>query len=307
MIWKLLNRRQAARLTLPRTFTRDTMYSLIDAMLDPSEDCKHSHVLLDFSRLELIQVGGVATLSNMIEASRKAGVKVAFEGAQLCKAAPFLTGAGFIAQYCGGEAVKTRRGAPHAPLRLVEYSRSANYLLNELVPWLGSILSVEDRALATIKVCFEEIFNNIEDHSTVNVGCSCAYFDKAQKQITICISDIGVGIPRNVRSKMKLGSDQAAIAMACQQGFTTQTTPRNMGAGLHVLITNVVARNGGSVIIHSGSGIYSSVRGSGRSVKKTGRPSRGFYPGTLIYVTLDTSQFVPDEIEEKFEWELSEF
>lgn len=307
MIWKLLNRRQAARLTLPHTFTRDTMYSLIDAMLDPGEDCRHSHILLDFSKLEQIQVGGIATLSNMIEASRKAGVKVDLQGVSACKAAPFLEGAGFIAQYYRGASVGTKRNAPHAPLRLVEYSRSASYLLSELVPWLGSILKVEDRALATIKVCFEEIFNNIEDHSSVNVGCSCAYYDRAEKQITICISDIGVGIPKNVRSKMEIGTDQGAIAMACQQGFTTQTTPRNMGAGLHVLITNVVARNGGSVIIHSGSGIYSCVRERAGVVKRTGRAARGFYPGTLIYVTLDIAQFVPDEIEEKFEWELSEF
>ena len=49
-----------------------------------------------------------------------------------------------------------------------------------------------------------------------------------------------MGIPQNVRAKMGIGSDQAAIAMACQEGFTTKSTPRNMGAGLHVLIRNVV-------------------------------------------------------------------
>ncbi len=306
MIWNILNRRQAVRLTLPVTFTRDTLYSLIDVMLDPAQDCRHSHVVLDFEKLEGIQVGGVATLSNMIEVSRKAGVRVAFANAKSCKAAPFLEGAGFLAQYCEGPEVKTLFGQPHAPLRLVTYTKSASYLLGELVPWLSSILKVEDRALATIKVCFEEIFNNIADHSTVQVGCSCAHYDRSGKQITICISDIGVGIPRNVRSKMEIGTDAGAIAMACQHGFTTQTTPRNMGAGLHVLITNVVARNGGSVIIHSGSGIYSCVREAGQ-VKRTGRKAKGFYPGTLIYITLDTAQFVPDEIEEKFEWELSEF
>lgn len=303
MIWNLINRRQSVRLLLPSTFTRETMYSLIDAMLDPSEDCRHSHVVLDFERLNRIQVGGVATLSNMIEASRKAGVKVEFRNTRGCGATAFLEGTGFLAQYCESPPLKTLHNAPFAPLRLVEYRKSVSYLLNELVPWLSSTLHAKDRELATIKVCFEEVFNNIIDHSTVDVGCSCAHFDRSDNKVMICISDIGVGIPKNVRNRIKINTDQGAIAMACQEGFTTQTTPRNMGAGLHVLITNVVTRNGGSVIIHSGSGIYSCVREPNGRVKKTGRPARGFYPGTLIYVTLDPSTFVPDEIEEEFEWE----
>jgi hypothetical protein len=107
-----------------------------------------------------------------------------------------------------------------------------------------------------------------------------------------------------VREAIKLGSDQAAIAMACQEGFTTKSTPRNMGAGLHILIRNVVHRNHGSVIISSGNGIYSQTYQSGGENKGTGRASPGLYPGTMIYITLSRSDFVPSEIDgEEFTWD----
>lgn len=306
MIWNILGK-QAVRILLPVTFTQDTMYGLIDALLDKNYDCKHEKILLDFQNLNKIQVGGIVLLSNLIEASRKAGVNVKLANSKSCKAANFLDGSGFNSQY-----VDKIKSSSHKltdefmRLQLVEYERSRSYLSGYLIPWISEKLDAEPRALATVKVCFEEIFNNIQDHSTVNVGCSCAHFDHVTKTISICISDIGVGIPHNVRANMKINSDSAAIAMACQQGFTTRSSPRNMGAGLYVLITNIVKRNSGTVKISSGYGIYTSTN-DGIKVKSSGRQAKSSYPGTLIYITLSAKTFVPDETEEKFEWELSEF
>ena len=173
-----------------------------------------------------------------------------------------------------------------------------------MVPWLARVLGQDERALTSLKAGLGEVFNNIKDHSTINVGCSASHFDAAADEITICVADFGIGIPGRVREKIRLATDQAAISMACQQGFSTKTTPRNRGAGLHVLIQNVVARNHGAVIICSGEGIYSAVYDPDKPFKGTGRPAPGRYPGTMIYMRLPRSEFVPDDIDEQeFQWD----
>lgn len=299
-------KRDALEVKLPHTFTRDSLYFVVTKLFEGLE-ARPNKVVLDFANLERIQVGGVAVLSNMIELYKKARIKKEFINVSSCAAKAFLNGAGFLALYSEAELQPGAVSQEFLPLKLVEYARSHSYLNQELVPWIARLLEADVRALSSLKVCFEEIFNNIKDHSTVNVGGSCAHYDEADKKMTICISDFGVGIPTKVRAKMEINTDQGAIAMACQEGFTTRSTPGNMGAGLHVLIRNVVTRNAGSVIIYSGKGIYSCTPGKpGGLVKRTGRPAPhgGLYPGTMIYMTLDMKKFVPSEIDgEEFAWE----
>lgn len=293
------------KVTLPHILTRESVYILVEKMFKGFSD-GHRRVTLDFTNLTRIQVGGVAVLSNMIEIYKKAGIRPKFIKASTCGAASFLDGSGFSMLYLGGAILDNKSRNEFLALKLVEYKRSHSYLDDDLVPWISKILSADVRALSTLKVCFQEIFNNIQDHSTVNIGCSCAHYDQSEEKITICISDFGVGIPNKVRDKMIIGSDHAAIAMACQEGFTTKSTPGNMGAGLHVLIRNVVTRNSGSVIICSGKGVYTCFAETPGKTKRTGRaaPHSCFYPGTLIYVTLYTKKFVPSEIDgEEFIWE----
>lgn len=292
--------------TLPHTFTRDSLYILIGALKDALT--KNSlRIIFDFKNLERIQVGGVAGLSNMIEFCKKAQIKIEFKNTEQCGSATFLKGIGFSDLYFGLSSGHSLVDDQFLKLKSVEYDDSHSYLNTELVPWISRALVLDVRSLSSLKICFEEIFNNIKDHSTVNVGCSCGHYDLTEKKITICISDFGVGIPKKVRSKIKIGSDQAAIAMACQEGFTTRSTPGNRGAGLFVLIRNVVTRNSGTVSICSGTGIYSCSRAPHTgTVKPSSRaaPYSKIYPGTLIYVTLPVEKFVPSEIdEEEFVWD----
>lgn len=296
-----MSNQSTLKIVLPHVFSRDTLYIMLKVVLSGLEN-GHRKVIFDCTNLNKIEVGGVTALSNVVELYRNANVNVTFQNAKTCGAAAFLEGSGFLAQYQNNEPRKVNIAGEFFCLKLIEYTRSHSYLNNELIPWLAKILQQDVRALATLKVCFEEIFNNIQDHSTVKMGCCCAHYDPTDKKIIICMSDFGVGIPAKVRSKIETASDQAAIAKACEHGFSTHSTPGNMGAGLHVLIQNVVTKNSGSVIIFSGNGIYSCVpgaKGSGRSA-----PHGGVYPGTMIYITIDTKKFVPSEIDkEAFVWE----
>lgn len=296
-------RSERIRVALPVVLTRDTIYALVEALFKRLNRDTGT-LVFDFTKLEQIQVGGVTVLCNLMAMCRQMGIKVSLHAAEWCDAGPFVEGSGLLA--FGNEIRKSPSATPtFLPIKSVQYDRSHSYMNDELIPWLAANFGLQQRALSTLRVCFEEIFNNIRDHSTRDVGCSAGHYDVATGKATICISDFGIGIPGRVRAAMEIGSDQAAIAMACQEGFTTKTTPRNMGAGLHVLVRNAVERNKGTVIISSGEGIYSCYPSVGPSPsKRTGKPARFKYPGTMIHITLQKSDFVPDEVdEEEFQWE----
>lgn len=303
MIWKILSR-QELTVMIPRQLDRTTIYPLVQSVLDENLNAKCSNITFDFSNLNFVRPAGVTVLSNLIEFLHKAGARTSFKNYEHLdhQAIAYLDDSGFFLHYLGKNLGRdsTVRGTT-LPLKLVEYARSYEYMGHTLVPWLASSLAKPEKSLATIKVCFQEIFNNINDHSTCSIGCSFAQHYPKDKIIDITVSDFGIGIPVNVRRLQPSISDQQALALACEAGFTTQTSVRNRGAGLDVLVKNVVIRNGGAVIIHSNRGIVSCTRENG-AIKKIPRSADGFYPGTLIQLSLRTDRFISDEIEEEFEW-----
>lgn len=302
MIWKILNKTELV-VQLPFVLKRHTIYPLIDSVLDEKLNPKASKVIFDFSGLSFIDPVGVTVLSNLIEVLKKSGVKSAFSGLEKnTESIRYLNDSGFFQYYLKKPVQqKPNLRSTTLPLELVEYSKSYEYMGFTLIPWLANELSTSEKSLATAKGCLQEIFNNIEDHSGVSIGCSFVQHYPRKSEIQICISDFGVGIPSNVRKLNPDLSDHLAISKACTQGYTTQTTPRNRGAGLHVLVQNVANRNKGLVSISSLSGITTFFNESG-SVRENTRAVQGFYPGTLIQIFFDTRRFIFDEEDEDFEW-----
>lgn len=291
---------------LPYTFNRVSIYAFIDQVIDENYDSRCGKIVFNFSNLNFIYPAAVTVLSNLIEFLRLSKVKISFIGHspnQVNSAAiSYLDDSGFFKQYLKHSL------RDHAvvrsttlPLELVEYSKSYEYMGFRLIPWLARNLDVDERALSTIKVCFQEIFNNINDHSQVKIGCSFAQYYPQKNELIMTISDFGVGIPYNIRKDIQDITDHEAIEKACEQGYTTQTTGRNRGAGLDILIKNVVLKNGGTLIIQSRHGMMSCLR-QNHQLKKVPRAVDGFYPGTLIQLHLNTSQFIYDEFSEDFEW-----
>ena len=257
-------------------------------------------VIFDFEKLQALQVGGVTVLCNLTALCRQQRIEVQFVNADTCAARQFVIGSGLLD--FGLE--KTQVALPteqFLPIRLVEYARSHGYTNNDLVPWLADKLGYEPRALSTLGACFAEVFNNIRDHSSLNVGCSAAHFNATTGVATICFSDFGVGIParvRNARPEIAI-SDHNAIVLACREGFTTKTTPRNRGAGLHVLSNYVVELCKGVLLITAGEGYYTCLPG-----KRNAKRGLAKYPGTMIRISLRKSDFKPDDVdEEDFQWD----
>lgn len=285
------------------------MYDLISEVVETDGSIGEKRIELDFSRLAFIEPTGVTVLSNLIELVKKLGGDITYSGyrinGQSARLDPiaYLDDSLFFKRYVGATLQRQAQlRSTTAELTLVSHAKSFMWLENDLIPWISDKAGVGKSSLASIKVCFQEVFNNIKDHSTVDVGCIFGQFYPKKNEMQIAISDFGIGIPANVRKLHPELSDGECIKLATQEGFTTRTGKNNRGAGLDVLIKNVVNNNGGNLIIHSGTGMLSCIQ-DGRNVKKTPRTAGGYYPGTLLQVTFMTNRFSHfDDEEEVFEW-----
>lgn len=304
-MWNILSGEKLV-VKLPNKFNGDTMYPFIRTAVNEQGDAACTEITFDFSELDFIEPIAVVVLSNLIEYFLKIGVRTQFSGHSfLSKGVVYLDDSGFFRHYLK----KALR--PHAelrettlPLQLVANARAIPYLYEDMMPWLSRRLMTTAIALGTIRVCLQEIFHNISDHSGVNVGCVYAQHFPQKKEIHVAISDFGLGIPANVKKVRPDASASEALSLAVQEGFTTKSNVKNRGAGLAILMRYVTLKNKGAVFITSGNAYVSAVP-MGESTKITSRARSVSYPGTLIHVILktDSLQTLYRDIEpEEFSW-----
>jgi hypothetical protein len=258
-----------------------------------------SEVIIDFASLGFVRPAGIVFLSNMFAWMHMQGTKVSLSGlADGQGAVRFLDDALFFERHCGAKL--RAEAAPRSttrPLMQIAHANSHDWLENDLLPWLSNRLSLTPASLYRFKNCVAELFNNIQDHTQHEIGTVCAQHFPQEARVYISLSDLGLGIPERVRTKVPGLSDAAAIIQAVQAGFTTKSVPSNQGIGLDYLL-QTVRGNGGNVSIYS---LNSIVRfGTGEPIIV---PKVGFCPGTTIDIVLrtDTIENLPDERED-LEW-----
>ncbi|MFC0271144.1 ATP-binding protein [Metabacillus herbersteinensis] len=293
---------------IPSVFTRETMYLLLEAVIDRDLHPKDNEIKFKFRGLNFIEPAGVTILSNIFEWLRKRGVKVILNYPREVsndKKNPlkYLDDSMFFMRYMKRtltDSAEIRETT--IPLELIAYSDSYQWLDRDFIPWLSRQLNVTKQSLADIKMCFGEIFNNTEDHAQENIGCIFAQHYPKSCEVKIAVSDFGIGIPNNIRKIDPFLKDDSALERAIQEGITSRTSPRNLGAGLHTLIKNVVGDIRGSVHIHSNYGILNCTYGN-NGIKTESAMKNSFYPGTFIEFVLRTDN-IPniDDDEEEFDW-----
>lgn len=297
---------QDVNIPLPKNLGMSTMYGVIRRAITDTGDARGRRVNLDFSRLEFVESVGVVVLSNLIEYLRKCGCQGRLHGIfRTSKAVCYLDDSSFFTRYNDGPLrnhASPRDGT--FPLTLVSDQQTVGFLYQTLVPWLAQQLGTREDSLASIRVCIEEILQNIGHHSGVDVGCFHAQHFPLKGEIHIAISDFGYGIPYNVRKVRPDVADSDALRLACQEGFTTQSNVQNRGAGLSVLLKIVTAKDRGTVWIVSGRGNVSCTHIADSS-KLTARTKSFVYPGTLVLVILKTAavqDLARDVEQEDFSW-----
>lgn len=294
---------------IPERFTRETMYGLLSRTIDNDLQPISNEIHFDFRNLRFIEPTGITILSNLFEwlLVRNVEANIIYPeefGREKYCPIKYLDDSMFFAEYLGGEPLSefSHVRPTTLPLQKVSYSSSFQWLQNVFVTWLAGRLYVTRESVDGFRVCLDEIFNNINDHAAEDTGCIFVQQYPRNNEIQIAISDFGVGIPHNVKnSHNPFLNDAEALYQAAQKGFSTKSTPKNRGVGLDNLITSAVLNNKGTVHIHSNNGILKCTNVNNK-VEFTPKLAQGFYPGTLIEITLRTDN-IENITEEEFSWD----
>src|SRR5260370_28669523 len=247
-------------------FDGPTVFGVAVDMVAPTREEKWpANLQFDFSKLNFIRPPGVVFLSNLLHWLNSKGTIVELINCDPNTAAiSCLDDSLFFEQHCGE---KLRDPAsPRSttqPLLKIAQKDSHAWLEANFVPWLASRLSITETSLYAIKVCISELFNNIQDHTIYDIGSIFIQHFPHEKEVSISVSDFGLGIPQKVREKIPDIIDSNAIIQAVQEGFTTKSSPANKGVGLNYLLSVVVLQNGGQVTFYSGKGIVRFERTEG--------------------------------------------
>ncbi|OPH48611.1 hypothetical protein BC351_09145 [Paenibacillus ferrarius] len=291
--------------SLPQSFDKEDIYRFISEILDENNEPKDKEFVFDFYSLQFIRPVGVTVLSNLIGKLHKHGASVSFRCPvpnRLNKWCPisFLDDSMFFKHYLN-ETLDSFASLRPTTLSLenVTYSRSIEYL-SKAMQWLAGKLNLTKRSLSEIETCLKEVFNNINDHSSEKIGSIFIQQYPKENRVMVAISDFGVGIPHNIQRVKPSLTDSEALRLAVKEGFTTKTTPKNRGAGLDILLHNVVKNNKGYVYIHSNRGILNCEEDGFGGIIFTENNVSGFYPGTLLEINFRTDTIENEE--EEFLW-----
>lgn len=287
---------------LPRFFNRRTMYAFINSAIDIAGNPRDSVIDFDFLELEFIEPDGVTALCNLIGLLRAKGVQGRFRGHDRQAASiRYLDDCGIFNMCIGRELRPGRENrATTMPYKLVPSGQVHGYLDITVSPWLANALGVSEGSLADFRASIRELFTNIEDHSTQNIGGMHIQYFPNRNIISVSVSDFGIGIPSAINNRFSFGRDCNAIRYALNEGVSTRSPPRHSGAGLAYLVDYVTCGNRGHVTIYSNKGQVVCFPGRG-GANFVERDAPGFYPGTLVALDLRTDTIGERETED-LEW-----
>lgn len=291
-----------ATLTLPRYLEKNNLFVNFGQFL-AQNPVLPKEIEIDFSDVRFSKPPSIAFLSNFSHWFSTAGATVTFVGVDVRRTAiKYLDDSLFFEEHLGHKLDPSSTCRPTTvPVKKIAKMNSHAWLEYDFLPWLSDKSGLSKSSLAEVKTCLQELFNNISDHTIHEEGCVFGQWYPNNKEIIVSIADFGIGIPQNVSKVLGGLSDNEAILKAAEDGFSTKSLPTNRGAGLYLLLLNVVQRFHGRVTIRSHSGYVEFVNRAGKIYTHL-HMACGFCIGTTVDIVLDTTRIPHADEEEEFEW-----
>lgn len=300
----------AKEVSVPAKFTKYTLNNFLEQIISKELEPLDNTIVIDLTSLEFIDAGGVACLYNICmwlieDASVDATFKLnninpTFKNRRSME---YLEDCGFFVHFFEEKNI-FRAGnlrPTTLPIKLLKVSDSYQWNQFTLKAWLQNCTK-RNAEFSNVQVGIEEIFNNIQDHSSKKIGCVFGQFFPGRKdhQICITISDFGRGIPTVMRETFGNQDDSKLLIKALEEGISTKSTPRNRGAGLPNIMRSLTSARVGTVHILSN---YAKVIIEDGEILKVTKLSN-YYPGTFFEVSInvDNEKLYEGEEEEEFEW-----
>ncbi|TGN58604.1 ATP-binding protein [Paracoccus liaowanqingii] len=254
-----------------------------------------SKIVFDFNGIRFAEPSGVVQLHNLTKYLSRHQCTVILRNYEHDRAAlRFMDDIGFFAEHTGHR-VRPWAQPRSTTFRLQEVHQveSNGWINLNFMPWFAHCSGRPVGALGGLRNCLVEVFNNIRDHSSVDVGSIFAQWYPRNKQLKLCVGDFGRGIPANVTAYGAPLSPVESIIRAFTEGFSTGT-PRNRGVGLEVLRSTITTGFGGRLKLYSGGGV---VHCSPDGLLRPGDEWLGNsgYSGTLYDIEVPTHQIDASE------------
>lgn len=192
---------------------------------------------------------------------------------------------GFLSHY-GRNKIPDRWGTtiPYTRFKVQDDRYFANYIKNELMQ-RSEIPVMSLGLLKKFRESIFEIFSNAVLHSRTQLGIfSCGQFFPKRNQLDFSVTDLGIGIRKNVKENTGLNlSPQHAINWATEGRNTTKRGQIPGGLGLKLLV-EFIDLNRGRIQIVSDAGYW--LREGGETF--TAQLSQPF-PGTVVSLEINTA------------------
>ncbi|MGH7842467.1 MAG: hypothetical protein ACREQT_13235, partial [Candidatus Binataceae bacterium] len=210
-----------------------------------------------------------------------------------------------------GFACSTRKGTPpfssrHDPqlsvitpnknrVDLIHIQTLEPLFIDGLLDFLESTQPFAPGLKQSMRMSLIELVQNFAEHSGSQSGAWASGY-KYRDRITLCLLDLGKGIPNSLRGvqKYKRMRDPHLIELSTEEGVTAAATSRGQGL---TLIRRFDRANSGTMTIISGRG-----RVRFRPDRKPMRNELdGIFPGTAVFLSLVPTQrglFILEDTEE---------
>lgn len=290
-------------ISLPKELDISTLGKLYSGIVSTDRKPNREKVTVDFSNLCFIRPTGVTALSNLLEWLKLNQADYEFTGIDQ-DSAPirYLDDSQFFHRYMRSLSSSSNIRTTTKPLEVLNKAQGFGWLGNDLSNWLTANTGKPKSSFRPLLSGAQEIFHNIHDHSGIDIGSVFAQHFPQEKRLYLSISDIGVGIPENIRrfsQEYRNISDYDAIGKACEYGFTTSSRPGNAGRGLADLLDFVTLDYNSYITIVSDYG-YFECSGNRQKTRKFNR--QWLYPGCLIDIEINLDRVPVETTEEEFEW-----
>ena len=152
-----------------------------------------------------------------------------------------------LIEHPGGGTNAAAGGAmPVMPLQ--RFDRASFQDADGIVRLVHSYLSLSDDTEDALRVCVNEVTQNIEDHAESPVG-GVMMARYLRNEVRVAIADCGLGIDETLRPKYPELGPSEAIRKVLRGGYTAHSRDNNQGLGINNLVRIIKYHSGGIFIV----------------------------------------------------------
>lgn len=244
-------------------------------------DALPQEITVDLSSIEFLDSFGLTYLAACLDRCRAQGIhKILISPPSRPNVNKHLQDAGFYEEIGLGDLFQARQPSRNR-VDLVHIRELEPLFIDGLLDFLENMQPFAAGLKSSMRMALLELVQNFAEHSGSRFG-AWASGHKYRDRFTLCLLDLGKGIPTSLRGVQKyrrIRGDHNLIELSTEEGVSAAAAGR--GRGLTV-IRRFVRVNGGTMTIISGRG-----RVRFRPDRKPKKDEiDGFFPGTAVFLSL---------------------